>query len=347
MMQTTSGTVFPGGHGVADGGDGAAPLRVAVVGPAGWGRQHTRVFASRPDTELVAVVGRNPGRTADAAHHLGTRGYTDVEEMLADAQPDLVAVSLPNEEHFAPTLQLLRAGIPLLVEKPLVFDLDEADQLLDAARERDVFFAIDFNHRYAEPVVRMKRAIDDGVLGAPVFATWRFGGEANRGPSPHANIIETQCHAFDMLEHLLGPISSVAAQMTNTTYGAWSTVALALEFANGAVGTLLGSYDSSYSYPGAHLLEVNGTAGRAVVVDTVQSFELSRVGDTATTIWRPGYFDDDGRSFHHTFDRYVDDMLRALRAGEAPPVPAEAGRRALFLAQCAIESHETGRRVTA
>ena len=43
---------------------------------------------------------------------------------------------------------------------------------------------------------------------------WRFGGEANRGPSPHANLIETQCHGFDMLEHLCGPISSVAEKPT-------------------------------------------------------------------------------------------------------------------------------------
>ena len=182
-------------------------------------------------------------------------------------------------------------------------------------------------------------------MGEPVFATWRFGGEPNRGVSPHKNLIETQCHAFDMLEYLLGPITSVMAQMTNRTYGAWSTVALALEFRGGAVGTLLGSYDSSYAYPGAHRLEVNGTAGRAVAIDTVQSFELSRVGAEDTIVWRPGYFHDAARSFHHTVDRYVDDMLAALRAGEPPPVPATAGRRALLLAYAAIESHETGRRV--
>ena len=92
-----------------------------------------------------------------------------------------------------------------------------------------------------------------------MFATWRFGGEANYGDSPHANLIETQCHGFDMLEHLCGPISSVAAQMTNKTYGAWSTIAIALEFANGAVGTMLGSYDSSYAYPDAQRIEINGT----------------------------------------------------------------------------------------
>ena len=147
------------------------PLRVAVVGPAGWGVQHRRVFGGRADTELVAVVGRDPDRTAAVAAADGTRGYTDIAQMLAETEPDLVSVSLPNEAHFDPTLQLIRAGVPLLVEKPLVFDLAEADQLLAEAAERDVFFAIDFNHRYAEPVLRARAAIAAGELGELTFAT--------------------------------------------------------------------------------------------------------------------------------------------------------------------------------
>ena len=51
-------------------------------------------------------------------------------------------------------------------------------------------------------------------LGEIVHVTWRFGGEANPGDSPHRNLVETQCHGFDMLEHLAGRISSVMAEMT-------------------------------------------------------------------------------------------------------------------------------------
>lgn len=323
----------------------AGVLRVAVVGPGGWGQQHSRIFSGRADTALCAVVGRDPGRTALYAAQTGATAYTDIDEMLRAEQPDLVTVALPNEAHFEPTLRLLRSGVSVLVEKPLVFDLGEADALLDAARESGAFFAINFNHRFAEPVRMAKAAIDEGKLGELVFATWRFGGEANIGPSPHKNLIETQCHAFDMLEHLLGPISSVMAQMTNKTYGAYSTVAIALEFANGAVGTLLGSYDSSYAYPETHRLEVNGTQGRAVVVDTVKSFTLSEAGNETSLRWEAGYFNDEARDFHKTFDRHVDELLHALRAGDPPPIHASAGRRALLLARRSIESFEGGMRV--
>lgn len=324
--------------------DQAPRMRVGVVGTGGWGEQHARIFAHRPDTELVGVLGRDAARAEARAARYETTAYTELDAFL-DAAPELITVCLPNEGHFDMTMRLLGTGIPLLVEKPLVFELAEADELLAAAEASGSFFGINFNHRYAEPVRRAKAAIDAGELGQLVFATWRFGGEANHGTSKHANLIETQCHGFDMLEHLVAPISSVMAQMTDTTYGDWSTVALALEFANGAVGTMLGSYDSSYAYPDSQLVEVNGTAGRLVIRDTVRELELSRAGDETTSRWRAGYFDDEARYFAGTFDRHVDEVIRAVRAGDPPPIPARAGRRTLELAQAAIRSHELGQRV--
>lgn len=319
--------------------------RVAIVGTGVWGRQHARVFTARPDTEVVAIAGRDPERTAARAAEVGAPAFTDLARMLEETQPDLVSVCLPNEGHFAPTRELLELGAQLLVEKPLVFDLAEADELLALAADRGAFFAINFNHRYAEPVARARAAIARADLGDLVFATWRFGGERNLAESRHANLIETQCHGFDLLENLAGPIRSVAAQMTDKTYGAYSTIAVALEFENRAVGTMLGSYDSSYAYPDTQLVEINGTAGRLVIRDTVRELEVSRAGDAERRVWNAGYFDDEARGFHQTFDRHVEALLAAFRAGEAPPVPAAAGRRALQVAHAVIRSFEEGRRV--
>jgi predicted dehydrogenase len=318
-------------------------MKVAVVGAGGWGEHHARIFARRQDTELVAVVGRTPERTRTRAEKYGATPYTDLDLMLQREQPDLVTVSLPNEDHFDVTRQLVRTGVPLLVEKPLVFDLGEADTLLTEAGDR--FFAVNFNHRYAEPVQRAKALIDSGELGDLVFATWRFGGEANHGRSPHANLIETQCHGFDLLEHLVGPITAVSAHMTDKTYGAFSTVALALDFENRGVGTMLGTYDSSYAYPDTQRVEINGTKGRLVIHDTVRALTFSKAGDPLEQRWHSTYFDDEARDFAGTFDRHVDALLAALRAGDPPPVHARAGRRALELAHAAIESQETGRKV--
>jgi len=321
-------------------------LKVAVVGTGQWGEQHARLFAHRPDTALCAVVGRTPEKTQARAHAYGATAYTDLDEMLDREQPDLVTVCLPNEAHFEPTMRLIRRGAALLVEKPLVFDLDEADALLAEAAARHLFFAINLNHRYAEPVQRARRAILAGEVGDVVFAQWRFGGEPNFGTSPHANLIETQVHGLDMLEFLCGPIVSVMGQMYDRTRpGINTTVAVALEFASGAVGTLLGTYDSSYAYPDTHRLEINGTQGRVLIQDTVRKLTLSRAGDETSLVWEAGYFNDEARGFHGTFDRHVDALLDALRAGAEPPVHARAGRRALELAHAIVRSAADGVRV--
>ena len=159
--------------------------------------------------------------------------------MLSRERPDLVTISLPNEAHFEATLEVIEAGVPVLAEKPLVFDLAQADELIGAASRRDLFFAINFNHRYAEPVRRAKVAIDAGDLGELVFATWRFGGEPGRSSHPHANLIETQCHGLDMLEFLVRRHLFGHGADDQQDPGGYSTLAVALEFASGAVGCLV------------------------------------------------------------------------------------------------------------
>lgn len=319
-------------------------IKVALVGAGGWGRQHARIFAERPDVDFCAIAGRTLEKTQARAAQYGVRSYVDIEEMLDKERPDLVSLCLPNQGHFDATMQVIQAGYPLLVEKPLVFDLQEADTLLAEAAKRDLFFAINFNHRYARPLQMAKEAIAAGRLGEISFASWRFGGEGSSS-HPHANLIETQCHAFDQLEWLCGPIDSVMAQMTDKTGQGYRTLVLALHFANGAIGSLLGSYDSSYAYADTHRLEINGSQGRILVDDTVRRYAFQAVGNETAEVWQAGYFNDRDREFHRTFDRHMDALLAAFRRGESPPIHAQAGRRALALAYAAIQSFETGQRV--
>lgn len=319
-------------------------VKVALIGAGGWGYHHARIFNARKDVDFCAVVGRDADRTRARADEFGTNAYTSIAEMLETERPDLVSLCLPNQGHFDATMQVIQAGVPLLVEKPLVFDLEEADLLLAEAAKRELFFAINFNHRYATAVQKAKEAMDAGRLGELIFASWRFGGEGT-SDHPHGNLIETQCHGFDMLEYLCGPIASVMAQMTDKTGNGFSTMALALQFQSGAVGTLLGSYDSSYAYAQTHAMELNGLKGRVTIEDTVKKFTFQRSGSETAEVWQAGYFNDKEREFHLTFDKHFDHLLGAFRAGEAPPIHAAAGRRALQLAHAAIESFQSGQRI--
>jgi predicted dehydrogenase len=303
-----------------------------------------RAFADRPDVDVVAVVGRTKETAVRRAKVVGARAYTDATLMVEREQPDLVSVCLPNQGHYETTLALIATGVPLFIEKPLVFELGQADSLLAAADARGSFVAINFNHRTATPVRMAHDAIGAGALGDLVYATWRFGGEG-ASDHPDANIIETQCHGFDMLEYLCGPIESVCAEMSTFSGRGHSNLAIALRFDSGAVGAMLGSYDASYAQTESHRLEIGGTLGRVLVRDTVRSFEFQGHGSEVREVWEAGYFNDLARMFHRTIDRHVDAVLEALRTGAPPPVGARAGRRALELATACIRSFDSGMRV--
>jgi myo-inositol 2-dehydrogenase/D-chiro-inositol 1-dehydrogenase len=329
---------------VNEGGMDQMSVKIALIGAGGWGLQHARIFQGRSDVDFCAIVGRNLEKTLARAEFFGTRAYTDIGDMIEKEQPDLVSICLPNQGHYEPTLQIIQAGIPLLVEKPLVFDVREADRLIDEAAKRNLFFAINFNHRYAKPVQLAHQAVTEGKLGALTFASWRFGGEGSSN-HPHANLIETQCHGFDMLEHLCGPIESVMAEMTDLTGGGYRTMSIALRFTSGAVGSVIGTYDSSYAYPDTHRVELDGTFGKVVIHDTVKRYSYHPRGSELGEVWEAGYFNDVDREFHRTFDKHADALLAAFKAGKQPPIHADAGYRALRIAYACIESFAKGTRM--
>ncbi|MCH2373663.1 MAG: Gfo/Idh/MocA family oxidoreductase [Planctomycetes bacterium] len=323
------------------------PAKVAVVGTGVWGYEHARAFNANPYTQLLAICGRNKERAQKRAGEFGVKAYTSVEQMIDAERPDLVSLSLPDLTHYETTLRVLKAGVSALVEKPFVFDLAEARSLLEEAKSRDLFFAINFNHRYSEPFLRAKRLIDESKVGEITFASWRFGGNHDYTfDHPHAHLIETECHGIDALLHLVGPIESVSAQMTDKTgKKGYTTIVVALKFANGAVGSLVGSYDTSYAYPGAHVCEVNGTRGRVLVEDTVKKLTFNRIDDPVSQVWQSGYFDDEARYFAGTHDRHVADLVRCFRQGMPPPIPAQRGYEVLRVCHAAIRAFEERRTV--
>jgi len=144
-------------------------LKVALIGVGGWGRQHARVFSAHPDVDFCAIAGRTPEKTQARAAEYGVRAYLSVGEMLKREKPDVVSLCLPNQGHFEATSEVIQWGqCALLVEKPLVFDLREADILLSEAEKRGRFFAINFNHRYSKPALMAQVAISAGRLGDSV-----------------------------------------------------------------------------------------------------------------------------------------------------------------------------------
>ena len=319
-------------------------VKVALIGTGNWCLQHCRVLKEHPKVEFCGILGRNKERTKKRAKLFDVPYYLDLKELIKNQKPDLINISLPNEHHFNMTMQVIKSSCHLFVEKPLVFKMHEAKKLLAEAKKRKLFFGINFNWRYSTPVTKAIKTIKENKLGDINFITWRFGGTGGGG-DPFGNIIETQCHGFDMLEYLNGPIKSVHSFMTNKTNNGFSTFVVSMKFKNKSVGSLVGSYDTSYAYPNTHYLEINGSKGRILIEDQVRKYSFNKKDDETAEVWQSGFFNDYERDFHRTFDVHFNEVIKNFINNKEPPVHAKVGKRALELALSSIESYKKRKRV--
>src|SRR4029077_725092 len=134
-------------------------LRVAVIGVGHLGKHHARILSSLPGVELVAVVDTNRVRAEAVAVATSTRAAFDSRELIG--QVEAVTVAVPTELHRAIALPFLRAGIPVLVEKPIARSLLEADELIEAASDANVALGVGHTERFNPAVAAARPLLND------------------------------------------------------------------------------------------------------------------------------------------------------------------------------------------
>ena len=142
--------------------DKSKPMKIAILGASGIGKNHARWFHQH-GCQVVAFLGSAPETLEKTSQILAGqfpfagRGYADLAELLEREKPDAVCVSTPNHQHFEHSLVCIEAGVPVLCEKPLVFDKDQSNsknleraaQLVEAAKQRGVLLGTQMQYCFA------------------------------------------------------------------------------------------------------------------------------------------------------------------------------------------------------
>ena len=299
-------------------------IGVGLVGYKFMGRAHSNayrqvasIFDVDPKPVMRAICGRNEDAVKDAAGQLGWQGYeTDYEKLVRRDDIGLVDVSTPGYLHKDVVLAALAAGKHVLCEKPLANTLEEAQEMVTAAKKAGTINMVNFNYRRVPAVQFAKQLIDNGTIGeirhwravylqdwltdpmAPL--AWRLKKElAGSGA-----LGDIGAHIADLSYFLLGPITRVTgtldtfikvrpvevassggsglSQQAGTEMGEVtvddSTTFLA-RFANGATGT----FEATRLAPGRrnfNSFEINGSKGSI-------RFNLERMNELEV------YLDDD------------------------------------------------------
>ncbi len=152
-------------------------LRVAVIGAGFWGRNHARVISEMEGCRLFAVVDVDLERASAVAKRYGVaKVYRDHRELVAGEKVDLATICTPSVTHAPIARDLLESGIPVLVEKPMAVNLEEAIGLADAAKTSGVPVMVGFIERFNPAVQYVLSALRDNVIGTPLtIAARRIG----------------------------------------------------------------------------------------------------------------------------------------------------------------------------
>lgn len=323
------------------------PLRVAVIGAGLMGRLHARVVSESDETELVAVVDRAPEgeRTARARH---ARWLASVEELLTGPLPDLAIVSVPTAEHGVVTDAVLRAGIPVLVEKPIANTLAEAEELIETARVVGVPLAVGHVERFNPAVQELRLRLARGDLGRVFQINARRLSPFPLRVTDTGVAHDLATHDLDVMCELAGTPTRISAETDQKAHRQREDLlAAVLRFESGVIGLLEVNWLTPTK---VRQLSVTGERGMFVVDYLNQHLTLYENARSRETWETLDVFDgvSEGNVTRYAIARQeplraqLESFIRAVRGDSPLAVTGEDGLRTLKVALAAVESGSSG-----
>lgn len=134
-------------------------IRVGVVGVGHLGYHHARNYAAMPEADLIGVADIDPEKRSRAADEFcAGKGFSSVDELI-DSGVEAASVAVPTSHHHDVAMQLLEAGVDVLVEKPLASTMKEAQAMVAKASEVGRILQVGHIERFNGAVTALFKAI--------------------------------------------------------------------------------------------------------------------------------------------------------------------------------------------
>jgi predicted dehydrogenase len=342
-------------------------LGIGVVGVGGMARAFHLPAVERTGRARVTAVCDVNAEALRAARAVGAETYTRYEDLVASPRVDAVIVAASNDLHAPVALAALRAGKPVLCEKPLALSAAQAREMHEEGTRRGLVTGVNFSYRNDPGVRFIKDLLQRGEIGPPTFLmlqylqgyltdpqmplTWR-----RQSSSAGTGILgDLGSHLIDLCRYWIGEITTVTAHtrifVTERPDGQGGTgrvdvddaVSFACDFATGTMGVI-----SSTGYATGHgndqRAEIYGPDGALIYENTDQQSIGALFGQTAA---RHGLF---GRlavpaRYHETESDQVAAFVTAILDGRPMTPSFLDGLRCQEVVDAVAESAREGRRV--
>jgi predicted dehydrogenase len=235
-------------------------IGIGVLGCGVVSRLHASAAQRLVGAGLTAVADIQRERAEELAHEFGVKPYSNLEELLAARDVDLVCICTPSGTHGQLGAATARAGRHVVVEKPIDVSRAAADELITAAASAGVLLSVISQHRFDPGIVTVREALLSGEMGPITLADARawwyraqsyYDSGAWRGTRAldGGALMNQGVHLVDLLLHLLGPVTSVFARSATVAHRmeAEDLLTANLLFKRGTQGVLT---VTTASYPG-------------------------------------------------------------------------------------------------
>ena len=341
------------------------PTKVAILGAGFIADIHLESYARFiPEAAATAVFSRTASHAERCAKHWNIpRWFTDVDDLIANADCEVIDICLPNFLHHRVTVAAARAGKHIIIEKPLCLTLEEADDMIAVCQEhgRKLMYAEELC--FAPKYERIRHLVRDGAVGDVYMLK-----QLEKHSGPHSDwfwnvdqsgggvLMDMGCHAFGWFRWMLGGspvVKSVWATMDTVRHKARTrgedNAICVVEFEGGVIGLA----EDSWAKPGGmdDRIEVYGSTG-------VSFADLFR-GNSASTYSEDGYnyaaekagstkgwtFTIFEEVFNQGYPHELQHFIRCVRENTTSLVTGEDGRAVLEMIYAAYASARSGAKV--
>jgi myo-inositol 2-dehydrogenase/D-chiro-inositol 1-dehydrogenase len=289
-------------------------FNIAVVGSGFMGQLHARTINESPVATLAGVVDINEAVGRDAAERLGTKYYASVEQALADPAVDAFVLALPDALHETASVEILSAGKPLLLEKPMAHSLAAARAIYAAEQAGGSRLLVGQIMRYDPRYAEAAEAVRQGKVGVPLHLV--AGRITGRGVGVRMNgkssvLFYVGIHDVDAVQWITGQritrvySRAVSKLMPSLGVDSEDSILTVFDLEDGGVGQLFAGWTRTDSSP-------VGIDGRFELFGTEGALEID-VRDHGLRVYgKGGYELPDGLHWPEVHGRIQGDLAAEL-----------------------------------
>ncbi len=330
-------------------------IRVAVTGTGFIAGIHARAIQANKNAELVAVVGHDAARTATFARKYGITGvYFSIEELIKSGEADAAVIGTPNALHFAQTMAALKAGLAVMVEKPMAMNAREAEQMFDASRRYKRPLMVAQCWRFHRDVLWLKKQVIAKKLGC-IIRTKAYGVHTHWGPSGWFTqkalagggaLIDMGVHAVDTTRFLIGDPNPSSVYARIGTYYMKADVddtgVIIVNWANGVTSYIEAGWWQPHRDGEEAATQLYADHGFGSVFPT--RLEIRRSANRRVKVTRPGFrFPIAGYSLTQMYGAQMNAFIESVEHDGTPTPGGLEGWINMLILDAAYASAQSGK----